>query len=160
MVKFMNKLRICEEKFLVYSLMFTTTLIFFQVIMRYVIGRSLSWSEELTRYIFLWQIWVGASYAISMKKHLKIDVFINKFNGSIHKFLQLISLGCWFFFSAFLAVEGTKLVILITAQGQLSPAMQVPMSYSYAAIPVGGVLMLVKLMGEVFQILQQKKESK
>lgn len=157
-MKFMKKLSTYEEKFLVYSLMFTTTLIFFQVIMRYVIGRSLSWSEELTRYIFLWQIWVGASYAISMKKHLKIDVFINKFHGSMHEILQLISLGCWAFFSVFLAVEGTKLVILITAQGQLSPAMQVPMSYSYAAIPVGGVLMLVKLIGEGIQIIQQKRE--
>ena len=137
--------------------MFTTTLIFLQVIMRYVVGRSLSWSEELTRYIFLWQIWIGASYAISMKKHLKIDAFINKFHGNVYRFLQLVSLGCWFFFSVFLAVEGTKLVILIATQNQLSPAMQLPMSYAYAAIPVGGFLMLVKLVNEIINIVQLKE---
>lgn len=142
--------RICfwEEKFLVYSLMFTTLLIFVQIIMRYVVGRSLSWSEELTRYIFLWQIWIGASYAISLKKHLKIDAFVNHFHGNAKKMILFFSLLCWIFFSTFLAVKGTDLVVLIYHQEQLSPAMQVPMAYAYAAIPVGGMLMIIKLLDE------------
>ena len=46
-----------EEYILVYSMMFSVALVFVQVIMRYVFSNSLSWSEELARYLFLWQIW-------------------------------------------------------------------------------------------------------
>ena len=53
-----------EEYLLVGSLAFNVVLVFFQVVMRYVFQNSLSWSEELARYIFLWQTWVGASYAV------------------------------------------------------------------------------------------------
>ena len=50
-----------EEYFLVYSLILMVALVFIQVIMRYIFNNSLSWSEELVRYIFIWQIWLGAS---------------------------------------------------------------------------------------------------
>lgn len=48
-----------EAHLLVISLAFTTLLIFVQVVMRYVFNNSLSWSEELARYVFIWQIWLG-----------------------------------------------------------------------------------------------------
>ena len=50
-----NKL---EEWLLVGSLAFSVILLFIQVIMRSVFNSSLSWSEELARYIFIWQIYI------------------------------------------------------------------------------------------------------
>lgn len=43
-----------EEYLLCGSLVFTTLVVFLQVIMRKVFNNSLTWSEELTRYIFIW----------------------------------------------------------------------------------------------------------
>ncbi len=152
-MRFADRLSYIEEKFLVYSLMFTTALIFVQIIMRYVVGSSLSWSEELTRYVFLWQIWIGASYAVSARKHLKIDVFVNHFKGNTKRVMLFVSLFLWLFFSAYLAVKGTELVRWVYRQEQLSPAMQIPMALPYMAIPVGGMLMIIKLVYEVKHLL-------
>lgn len=52
-----------EEYLLVVSLVINVLLVFLQVIMRTVFKNSLTWSEELSRYIFIWQIWLGASIA-------------------------------------------------------------------------------------------------
>lgn len=60
LINFYNQL---EAHLLVCSLIFTVILVFFQVILRYVFSSSLSWSEELARYIFIWQIWLGTSVA-------------------------------------------------------------------------------------------------
>ena len=36
-----------------------TVLLAVQVFMRYVMGASLSWSEEIARYLFIWLIYLG-----------------------------------------------------------------------------------------------------
>ena len=51
--------------------------------MRYVVGASLSWSEELARYVFIWLVYIGISYAVQMKAHVKVEaaiVFSSKIN--------------------------------------------------------------------------------
>ena len=62
------------EKYLCVVLMSVMTLIIFiQVVARYVFQNSLSWSEELARYIFIWLVYLGISYGCQMRKHIKID---------------------------------------------------------------------------------------
>ena len=68
---FYNKI---EEYLLVYSLVFNVILVFSQVIMRSIFNLSLSWSEELSRYIFIWQIWLGTSIAIKEDKHINVEL--------------------------------------------------------------------------------------
>lgn len=70
LINFYNQL---EAHLLVCSLIFTVILVFFQVILRYVFSSSLSWSEELARYIFIWQIWLGTSVAQRDNSHVRIE---------------------------------------------------------------------------------------
>ncbi len=126
--------------------MFTVALVFMQVIMRYVFHHSLAWSEELARYLFLWQIWLGASYAAKKHAHLKIDAFIDASPLKIQRGLKFISLLLWLGFSLFLAWSGAQLTFLLLKRGQVSPAMRMPMGYAYASVPVGAVLMAIRLI--------------
>ena len=43
-----------EEFLLVFFLIAMTLIMGIQVFCRYVLGQSLSWSEEITRYLFIW----------------------------------------------------------------------------------------------------------
>jgi len=135
-----------EEYLLVYSLVFTVFLIFFQIIMRYVFHSSLSWSEELARYVFLWQIWLGASYAVKQQRHLRIEAFKNMLPKKAQKYAEMATLLIWFGFSIFLAYKGSELVLILVKRGQVSPAMRIPMAYAYASVPVGCSLMAIRLI--------------
>lgn len=145
-----------EEYVLVVSLVFTVVLIFLQVIMRYVFRNSLSWSEELARYVFLWQIWLGASYAVKEHRHLKIEAFINLLPKALRKYLELIMLLVWFAFSMFLAYKGSELTLMLIKRGQVSPAMRIPMAYAYASVPVGCILMALRLIGEIIEFVKSQ----
>ena len=50
------------EFLMVASLILMTLIMGIQVFSRYVLGASLSWSEELTRYIFVWAGFLSVSF--------------------------------------------------------------------------------------------------
>lgn len=52
-----------EEFILVIFLIAMTLIMGIQVLCRYVLGMSLSWSEELTRYLFIWCGFLSVSYS-------------------------------------------------------------------------------------------------
>lgn len=139
-----------EEYILVYSMMFSVALVFIQVVMRYVFSSSLSWSEELARYLFLWQIWLGASYAVKERRHLRIEVVKELIKSRKGKLcFELFSTSLWLIFSLFMVYEGGTLTKVLLWRGQVSPAMRIPMAYAYASVPVGCALMSARLCAEI-----------
>ncbi|MCI6259704.1 TRAP transporter small permease [Pyramidobacter sp. SM-530-WT-4B] len=148
-----------EENLLYLSLICTVTVIFIQVVMRYVFSNSLSWSEELARYVFIWQTWLGASYATRMHRHLRIEVLSEHFHGNAKKTLELIVLGLWIFFGAFLFFKGSQLVGMIWHRRQVSAAMGIPIAIPYAAIPCGALAMTVRLVFQARGVLKGRPED-
>ncbi|AXI00029.1 TRAP transporter small permease [Sporosarcina sp. PTS2304] len=138
-----------EEAFLVLTLALMVILIFIQVIGRYVFESAPSWTEELSRYIHIWQVWIGASYAISLKKHLRIEAFVTMFPPLIQKIMETISIVIWFLLALVLAYLGTTLVMSSYSNGQVTPAMQIPMWITFMAIPIGCIGMLYRLLQQV-----------
>ena len=47
-----------------------------QVLSRYVLGQSLSWSEEITRYLFIWSGFLSVSYCSKKCLSIKIEQFV------------------------------------------------------------------------------------
>ena len=144
-----------EEYLLVGSLAFNVVLVFFQVVMRYVFQNSLSWSEELARYIFLWQTWLGASYAVKEHRHLRVEMLADSFKGRARLVFELFVLVVWFGFSGFLAYQGYQMTSFLVQSGQTSAAMQIPISWAYASVPVGCGLMALRLVGEIRRVLAE-----
>ena len=48
-----------EEFLMVISLIAMTLIMGIQVFSRYILGMSLSWSEEITRYLFIWSAFLS-----------------------------------------------------------------------------------------------------
>lgn len=141
-----------EEYLLIGSLAFSVLLIFFQVIMRTVFKNSLSWSEELSRYIFIWQIWLGASIALREHEHINVTLIYGIVKNSraqavIHAFADL----CWFLFCLFLIFNGRSLVASILSRNVTSSGLGVPMVLVYAALPVASALVCLRLLPKLCQ---------
>src|SRR5699024_9471064 len=140
MVKKFNRF---EEIFLITTLALMVILIFGQVVGRYILSSAPSWTEEFARYIHIFQVWVGAGYAVKLREHIKIESFMNIIHGIPRKILELVSLIIWFLLALFLAYFGTMLVLESFRYGQVSPAVQIPIWIPYLAVPIGGISMVV-----------------
>lgn len=151
MVKFLNNL---EEKFLVLNLLISTLLVFINVVLRYCFHYSLSWVDEAARYMFIWLIWIGADYTLANRKHLRIDILSSRLTGKSRIALEIFVLTLWCGFSAFLGIQGVKLVSVVVRTGQLSTAMQISMGWAYLCIPLAGIFMAIRLIFEIIGILR------
>ena len=112
-----------EEFFLVLFLILMTLIMGVQVLSRYILGASLSWSEELTRYLFVWSGFLSVSYCSKKCLSIKIEQFVAVFprrGRAIFKVVNMIPFAWSYMMSA-------------VHSGQLSPACQIPMYYVQAA---------------------------
>lgn len=129
------------EEFFIIPLMFAMSiLIFVQVIMRYVFQNSLTWSEELARYMFVWLVYFAVSYTARREKHIRIDAAISLYPKAIRPYIEILSEIIVLAFSIFIAVTGVTVFGKITWSGQLSPAIGIPMQFVYAAPLIGFIL--------------------
>lgn len=141
--KFYNNL---EAHLLVISLIFTVILIFAQVILRYVFNSSLSWAEELARYIFIWQIWLGTSVAQRDRAHVRIEMFRS---GRKKQVISVIADVVWLAFCLILIKYGAELVLSIYQRNLVSAAMKLPMYLVYLSLPVSQTAVAVRIIGEL-----------
>ena len=138
-----------EEYLLIGMLAFSSCLVMLQVIMRYVFGNALTWSEELARFLFLWETWLGIAYATKRQSQLRITMIRDRLPGTSKRIVEIIVMIAWFCFSTFLVYKGFDMCARIAALGQRSTALRIPMQFIYAGIPVGATLMDIRLL-EIF----------
>ena len=124
-------------------------IIFSQVLARYFFANSLSWSEEVGRYIFVWMTFLGAAIAVRNKMHVMLDMFVMRFPPVLQKICLAISYLSMLVFTAVLIWGGFRFV----AKGshQISAAMQLPMHYVYVVLPVGGALIFFYLLKNFYE---------
>ncbi len=53
---------------------FVVTVIFVEVIRRFVFQYSSIWGEETARYAFIYLVWIGAAAAVKDRAHIRIDI--------------------------------------------------------------------------------------
>lgn len=148
-----------EKWFLIASLIVMVLVTFMQIVLRW-FNAATVWAEEFSRYVMLYQVWVGASYAVHEDAHIRITALIGKLSGGRHRgMMDLVVLTLWLLFALWLTVEGCVLVGKIAAMGQVSSAMRIPMTIPYASVPIGGALMTIRLVQKIVERLRNTQDE-
>ena len=132
---------------LVVGVSFTVVMVvavFLQVIFRYVVNHPLSWSEELARYVFVWASMLGASMGIKKKTHFCLDALLKSFPPPIKKIIEVLLYAIMCILLVVLVYYGTQFSAELAIQ--TAPGLNISMAIPYAAIPVGGLLMLLHIL--------------
>lgn len=117
---------------------------FLQVVARYIFQKPPSWSEELARYLFIWLVFIAASIGFKRGVHLGVDFFVSLLPPSVRKVVKIGTYAFLGFLLATVAWVGLEMIQMVNFQ--LSPAMRMPMSWVYAAIPAGALLMFLEVI--------------
>lgn len=150
-----------EETLMVITLILMTVIMGIQVFSRYALGASLSWSEELTRYLFVWEGFLSVSYCTKKCISIKIEQFVAMFPRRGKAIFKLVNHTFELIFFFYLIPFAVKYLISAVESGQVSPACHIPMYYVQAAPLVSFVLVAIRIMQRWYEELQvvRRKEG-
>lgn len=148
------------DKFIVKGLFYACAILMFsmlsiitaQVLSRYIFSSSLTWSEELGRYIFVWMSFLGMAIGVKHGSHVALDILVKKLTGVSQKLLMLLNNVLVLFFGLCLSYSGFQLVEL--GMKQTSPTLQLPMQYVYMVIPISGVILVYFVLSEIIKMFK------
>jgi TRAP-type C4-dicarboxylate transport system permease small subunit len=157
----MKIIRKVTEIVIIFLFVVLVAVVFYQVVARYIFNDPPSWTEELARYCQVWIILLASSICIRKGSHLAVDYFSHKLGSEAKRAINILMSSLIVLYIAVVIVFGWKLMVV--GQYQLSPALQVKMSFVYIIFPLSGVLMLleaiIKTVSHIRNIPQNPLEN-
>jgi TRAP-type C4-dicarboxylate transport system permease small subunit len=126
-----------------------TVTIIVQVFLRYLFLYSLSWSEEVARYLMIWVSFLGASLAVKYGFHIGVEFVVNKISERRRKGITLLAKLSTLFFLVLFTIGGFQVAWAVRDQD--SPALLFSMFFAYASAPVGGIFMIIQLLNSMVE---------
>lgn len=121
-----------------------TAILAVQVFMRYVMGASLAWSEEIARYMFIWLIYLSISYGARQMRHIKIDAALGLFPDGARRWVVVLGDILFLVFALYVVWTAWSVVGRQMMLNQRSPAIGIPMWAIYSAPMVGFALTTIR----------------
>ena len=151
-----EKLKRFEEKSLILLVIIMLGIVFTNVVLRYGFDRTLTWGEELSRFLFVSITYIGASAGIRKKGHIVVDLLVVLFPKANHA-LTLVSNFLAALFCIFIFIASFKYAHFLKSVDQISTGLGLPMWIPYVGVILGSLMMCFRFC-EVF--LQLSKSHK
>jgi len=117
------------------------TLVFANVIARYVFNYSIIWVEELTQYQMIWITYLGAGLALREGRHVAVEILQDWLPATLRRAARVLVWTGIATFLAILTILGFGIVAF--TWDQETPVMNIPTGIPYLAIPIGALVFLL-----------------
>lgn len=112
-------------------------ILFMQVVLRYIFNVGLVWSEELSKILFVWIVFISISIQVYSNKYLEFSFLQSK----IRKHRVLIYIFTRICILVFFIIIGYFSVIYTIVSGnQMSYALNISTSWFYVIMPISSAL--------------------
>lgn len=105
---------------------------------------SASWTEEVSRYLMIWTVFIGSAVACRRGKLIGVEALITFLPAGIGRALKYLSLWLTTAFYGVLCWVGWQW--LEFGQSQTSPVLEMPLAFVNASMVVGGALMILNTL--------------
>lgn len=131
--------------------------VFIQTFCRFVIFKSLTWSEELSRYLFVAIIMLGINITTSRHMMVRIEIIDNYIKGKGQVVLNIIRKGVALVICLFMVYSSIRMIQITGSE--TSPAMAIPMRLLYVICLIGFVLEAAAIIFDTYDYLNSIEET-
>jgi len=159
----MNKIIKNVEKLinilLAVSLAVMTILVFGNVVFRYIFHSGITWSEEMSRFLFIWLVFLGAIPALKEGAHIGIDLISQRLSIGPKRIVGVI-VHSVILITSIMILSGSWKMSMDSLESY-APATGVSYSYVYGIGIVMSVAMIIISTFNIYKSIKLKeKENK
>lgn len=137
-----------------------TFVVFLQVICRYILHASLSWSEEVSRYCMIYTVFIGVGAGLKAGTHTGVDALVMILPKKIKWTVVFIEkIICLALSAAFFALS-VEVVMQLLASGQKSATLFIPIAFAYLAMPIGFFGGIIRSIQNIIKHVGELKNNK
>jgi TRAP-type C4-dicarboxylate transport system permease small subunit len=118
-----------------------------QVLFRYVLELPLPWTEELSRYMFVWAALIAAAVSVGRNDQFVIPILYDHLPAAVQRALDILIQLLAFAFAAIMVWYGFQMADRLMMAG--SPVLPIPQGTVYLVIPIAGLYMAVHILGRL-----------
>lgn len=101
-----------------------------QIFFRYVVGRPIPWTEEVTMIAFVWTVFWAAAFMVNIREHVTFDVVYDVVSERTRRAMAIFSMLA--LIAAFLVLIPATWDYLTFLLRKKSPVLRVQMTWIYA----------------------------
>lgn len=145
-----------ENIFMVTGLLSIILFITWQVVYRYIITKFIDragaavWTEEVSRYIFIWISYLAVSVAIRKRSSIRVDMLYDKLPPRWQQISWIIVETLFFCLTATIAWFGWGQIERLLRFPQYTTALGIPYLIPYLILPIGFGLMCLRLVQSLY----------
>ena len=158
----MKKINDCIFKYLINPVVKLSGVALLLVILLQIFGRTFMknpppWTEEMSRFIFLWYCFLGCAVTLREKQPLGLDYFYNKFNVKVRRTIDIIIQILTLVFGGYCAFYGTTLLDVV--RKRVAPITRLSMRWFYFVLPIMGALFVLLALENLIDLLKKEPEA-
>lgn len=111
--------------------------VFIQVFSRFLLPSSPSWTEEASRFIFIYAIAFSAPLALKRNEYVRVDILLNKFSEKIQNIIEYTI--CCVIVIFFIGIAYYGIEFASYGKNQTSPALGLEMIIPYSALAYSSI---------------------
>ena len=112
------------------------------------------WSEELSRYIFIWISYLAIPLAIRQRSNIRVDIIYDRLPPRVQGLSWIVVDLCLLILSAFVFTEGVEHISMQLAMPQVTAALRIPYAVPYLILPLGFGLMTLRALEDLVRQLR------
>jgi TRAP-type C4-dicarboxylate transport system permease small subunit len=138
----------------------TILVVLWGVMSRFVVAVPSRWTEELAIILLTWTALLGAAIGFKNRQHLGVDYLFNKLDTDARRLnAVIVQLMVIIFALCVMIWGGSNLVLKTLATGQITAALGVPVGYTYMAVPLSGLAIVLFAIEEIAQVIAGQNVS-
>ncbi|MFC1982903.1 TRAP transporter small permease subunit [Chloroflexota bacterium] len=124
----------------------------FEVIMRYVFNMPTIWALDISVYLFIYIVYLGAAYTELQQGHVKVDLLILRLPDKTKNVLRFVTgvmglMFCYFFIFGSLR----QAIVVLSRNTHAGTTLNAPLAPMYFIIPIGIFFLSLQMIVSMFR---------
>jgi TRAP-type C4-dicarboxylate transport system permease small subunit len=160
-IRFADRINRALEVAVGLALAAMTGVIFLQVLVRFVFAPldlpvRAPWTEELSRYLMIWAVFIGAALVARRAEALAVEALVSAVPPAAGRGIKVAAHVLSLFFYGCIFVIGLKMSQF--GMTETAPVLKLPMVWIYASMSIGALLTIMNGVALLAEIWIEKKD--